>query len=135
MAWDTKQTKSQLLNTAADEFAENGFAGTLIDHITKAAGVNKERICTYFGNKADLFEAVITCQPITGLDGVPLTGTGPEAVGRGRESRSHHHWHPFDNARLRGYIVARVQATGESMTSPVAIPVSDNTTYRSPPDS
>lgn len=80
MAWDTEQTKRRLLDAAADEFAEHGFAGARIDRIGKTAGVNKERIYTYFGNKAGLFEAVIMCQLVTGLDEVTLSGTGPAAV-------------------------------------------------------
>jgi AcrR family transcriptional regulator len=80
MAWDTEQTKKRLLDSAADEFSEHGFAGARIDRIGTGAGVNKERIYSYFGSKAGLFEAVITCQLISGLDETPLTGTGPQAV-------------------------------------------------------
>jgi AcrR family transcriptional regulator len=82
MAWDTEQTKSRLLNAAGDEFATFGFAGARIDRIAVRAGVNKERIYPYFGNKAGLFEAVISHQMEKGLDEVPLTGLGPEAVAR-----------------------------------------------------
>jgi AcrR family transcriptional regulator len=80
MAWDTEQTKNRLLDAAADEFGDHGFAGARIDRIGAGAGVNKERIYSYFGSKAGLFEAVITCHLIKGLDETPLTGTGPQAV-------------------------------------------------------
>ena len=80
MAWDTEQTKNRLLDAAAEEFGAHGFAGARIDRIGTGAGVNKERIYSYFGSKAGLFEAVITCHLIKGLDETPLTGTGPQAV-------------------------------------------------------
>ncbi|MFC5931098.1 TetR/AcrR family transcriptional regulator [Cryobacterium melibiosiphilum] len=80
MAWDTEQTRHRLLEAAADEFAEHGFAGARIDRIGVGSGVNKQRIYSYFGNKVGLFDAVITRQLTTGLDEIPLTGTGPESV-------------------------------------------------------
>jgi AcrR family transcriptional regulator len=82
MAWDTEQTKSKLLDAAGDEFATFGFAGARIDRIAIRAGVNKERIYSYFGNKAGLFEAVISRQMEQGLDEIPLTGDGAGAVAR-----------------------------------------------------
>lgn len=82
MAWDIEQTKSRLLDAAGEEFASFGFAGARIDRIAVRAGVNKERIYPYFGNKAGLFEAVISRQMEKGLDEVPLTGEGAEAVAR-----------------------------------------------------
>lgn len=80
VAWDTEQTKNRLLHAAAEEFGAHGFAGARIDRIGAGAGVNKERIYSYFGSKAGLFEAVITRQLISGLDETPLHGTGPQAV-------------------------------------------------------
>jgi len=80
VAWDTEQTKKRLLDAAAAEFGAHGFAGARIDRIGTGAGVNKERIYSYFGSKAGLFEAVITIHLIKGLDETPLEGTGPQAV-------------------------------------------------------
>jgi AcrR family transcriptional regulator len=82
MAWDTEQTKSRLLDAAAAEFAELGFAGARIDRIATRAGVNKERIYPYFGNKSGLLEAVISRQMEQGLDEVAFTGDGVDAVAR-----------------------------------------------------
>lgn len=59
-----------------------GFAGARIDRISVGAGVNRERIYTYFGNKAGLFEAVLLRQVAQGLDDVPLIGEGTDAVVR-----------------------------------------------------
>ncbi|WP_344894545.1 TetR/AcrR family transcriptional regulator [Actinomadura meridiana] len=52
-------TKQALLDSARDEFAEHGIAGARVDRIAKRAGVNKERIYGYFGNKEKLFDAVM----------------------------------------------------------------------------
>jgi AcrR family transcriptional regulator len=80
MAWDTEKTKARLLDAAADEFASFGFSGARIDRISESAGVNKERIYSYFGNKSGLFEAVISRLLVSGLDEIPLEGSGPDAV-------------------------------------------------------
>ncbi|MQY02478.1 TetR/AcrR family transcriptional regulator [Actinomadura macrotermitis] len=52
-------TKEALLHAARDEFAEHGVAGARVDRIARRAGVNKERIYGYFGNKEKLFDAVM----------------------------------------------------------------------------
>ncbi|MDH6112279.1 AcrR family transcriptional regulator [Kitasatospora sp. MAP12-15] len=59
MAWDTARTKQLLLDAAVREFAEHGPQGARVDRIAKDAGVNKERIYQYFGNKEQLFGHVI----------------------------------------------------------------------------
>ncbi len=59
MAWDTAKTKQSLLDAAVQEFAEYGPQGARVDRIAKLAGVNKERIYQYFGNKEQLFGHVI----------------------------------------------------------------------------
>ncbi|MFJ4657235.1 TetR family transcriptional regulator [Nocardia sp. NPDC088792] len=62
MAWDTEGTKSKLLEAAVHEFAERGPDGARVAAIAARAGVNKERIYQYFGDKNGLFEAVLTDQ-------------------------------------------------------------------------
>ncbi|MFP3966269.1 TetR family transcriptional regulator [Actinomadura fulvescens] len=56
---DSPTTKDALLAAAREEFAEHGVAGARVDRIAQRAGVNKERIYGYFGNKEKLFDAVI----------------------------------------------------------------------------
>ena len=46
-------------DAATAEFTSHGIAGARIDRIAHAAGVNKERIYAYFGNKRQLFETVV----------------------------------------------------------------------------
>nr|ACX85442.1 putative transcriptional regulator [Arthrobacter sp. NyZ415] len=71
MAWNTERTKLLLLATATREFSEKGFAGARIDRIARNAGVNKERIYQYFGNKVGLFDAALADLVPHDLD-VPL---------------------------------------------------------------
>ncbi|POM24137.1 HTH-type transcriptional repressor NicS [Actinomadura rubteroloni] len=52
-------TRAALLAAARAEFAEHGVAGARVDRIAARAGVNKERIYGYFGNKEKLFDAVM----------------------------------------------------------------------------
>ncbi|WP_035846456.1 TetR family transcriptional regulator [Kitasatospora azatica] len=59
MAWDTAKTKQLLLDAAVHEFAEYGPEGARVDRIAKKAGVNKERLYQYFGNKEQLFGHVV----------------------------------------------------------------------------
>lgn len=81
MAWDTERTRRQLLTAATAEFAAHGPAGARIDRIAETAGVNKERIYSYFGNKDALFEAVIVHELSEVFEEVPLEGEGPQAIG------------------------------------------------------
>ena len=80
MAWDTERTKRLLLEAATTEFCTRGLAGARIDRIATEAGVNKERIYQYFGNKNALFDAVIVDALSNLMDEVPIRGTGPEAM-------------------------------------------------------
>ena len=59
MAWDTEGTKRRILEAAVDEFARLGPDGATIDRIARTAGVNKERVYNYFGDKRGLFAAVL----------------------------------------------------------------------------
>jgi AcrR family transcriptional regulator len=60
MARDAQETRRRLLAAARVEFAERGLEGARVDRIADAAGVNKERIYSYFGNKEQLFETVLS---------------------------------------------------------------------------
>ena len=52
-----KITKTKILKTAIRLFSDLGFYGTRVDVVAAEAGVNKQRIYAYYGNKAGLFEA------------------------------------------------------------------------------
>ena len=80
MAWDTEGTRRALLEGGVVEFSAAGFAGARVDRIAAAAGVNKERIYSYFGDKAGLFDAVALHVLSRVTAEVPFLGTGPEAI-------------------------------------------------------
>jgi AcrR family transcriptional regulator len=86
MAWDTDKTKQLLLDAAVQEFAEHGLQGARVDRIAKSAGVNKERIYQYFGNKEQLFSRVLDAELGKLAAAVPMTPEAaaelPEHVGR-----------------------------------------------------
>jgi AcrR family transcriptional regulator len=60
MAWDTEGTRRRLKEAATVEFAEHGPAGTTMARIAERAGINKERLYNYFGDKQALFELVLS---------------------------------------------------------------------------
>src|ERR1700742_1968364 len=59
MAWDTEATRRKLKEAATAEFAANGLDGTTMSAIAERAGINKERLYKYFGDKDALFESVL----------------------------------------------------------------------------
>ncbi|MFG2826829.1 TetR family transcriptional regulator [Streptomyces sp. NPDC048434] len=70
---DAEATKARLLQAATEEFAARGIAGARVDRIGTAAKVNKALIYTYFGNKEQLFDAVMDAHVTRVLDRVPFT--------------------------------------------------------------
>jgi AcrR family transcriptional regulator len=81
MAWDTERTRAVLLDAATAEFTEFGFSGARIERISLRAGVNRERLYSYFGNKQKLFEAVLSRALTASFENVPVEGEGPGAIG------------------------------------------------------
>lgn len=62
MAWDTEGTRRRLRDAALVEFAARGFDGTTVGAIAARAGVNKERLYSYFGDKKALWELVLATE-------------------------------------------------------------------------
>jgi AcrR family transcriptional regulator len=56
---NVEQTKQRLLAAAIEEFAEHGLAGARVDRIAQRAGANKRLLYVYFGNKDEVFDAVV----------------------------------------------------------------------------
>lgn len=52
-------TKKNIMAAALVEFSANGLAGARVDVISERAKANKRMIYHYFGNKEDLFQAVL----------------------------------------------------------------------------
>lgn len=59
MAWDTEGTRRRLKEAATAEFAAHGPDGTTMARIAERAGINKERLYKYFGDKQALFHTVL----------------------------------------------------------------------------
>lgn len=83
MARDAELTKQKLLDAATAEFAAFGIAGARIDRIASAAGVNKQLIYAYFGNKDDLFDAAFSAYVTRSLEDVQFDASNlPAYAGR-----------------------------------------------------
>ncbi|MGL4744494.1 MAG: TetR/AcrR family transcriptional regulator [Dermatophilaceae bacterium] len=54
-----ERTKAQILDAAIAEFADGGLSGARVDRIAERAGVNKQLIYYYFGDKSGLFDAAV----------------------------------------------------------------------------
>jgi AcrR family transcriptional regulator len=80
MKHDPDRRRADLLTAAVDEFSSHGYAGARIERISSAAGVNRERLYSYFGSKRALFETVLADRLATALDATVVTGTGPVAA-------------------------------------------------------
>jgi AcrR family transcriptional regulator len=52
-------SRERILRAALAEFSANGFAGARVDAIAQAARINKRMLYHYYGNKEDLFRAVL----------------------------------------------------------------------------
>ncbi|MEI9865029.1 MAG: helix-turn-helix domain-containing protein [Limisphaerales bacterium] len=53
------RTRERILVAALKEFAAKGFAGARVDAIARRAAINKRMLYHYFGDKEDLFRAVL----------------------------------------------------------------------------
>src|SRR3984957_4878190 len=69
---DARATKELLLKAATEEFSEHGLAGARIDRIAERAGANKRLLYMYFGDKDQLFDAVVARQIDAVMNEVPL---------------------------------------------------------------
>jgi AcrR family transcriptional regulator len=56
---DPEATREAILTAATDEFAGFGLGGARVDRIAERAGINKRMLYYYFGQKEDLFLAVL----------------------------------------------------------------------------
>ncbi len=54
-----QSTKEKILRAAREEFARSGLEGGRVDGIANRSGANKRMIYHYFGNKDDLYKAVL----------------------------------------------------------------------------
>ncbi|KAF5290527.1 hypothetical protein FQR65_LT20633 [Abscondita terminalis] len=81
MAWDTEGTKRRILEAAVGEFSRLGPDGTTVEKIARSAGANKERVYNYFGDKRELFNAVLRSELAKVAQAVPITSFATEDIG------------------------------------------------------
>lgn len=100
MAWDTEGTRRRLRDAATIEFAAHGFDGTTVGAIASRAGVNKERLYSYFGDKRALWDLVLATELERLAASVPMAGEGLDDIGEfAGATFDHHAAHP-ELARL-----------------------------------
>lgn len=58
-ARNPEDSRDRILQAAHQEFAAHGLGGARVDRISQQAGINKRMLYHYFGNKDDLFSAVL----------------------------------------------------------------------------
>jgi TetR/AcrR family transcriptional regulator len=78
---DPAATRQKLLTAARREFAQSGLAGARVDEIAARAGVNKQLVYHYFGDKDALYLAVLewVYEEIRAKErGLNLAGLPPE---------------------------------------------------------
>lgn len=56
---DPARSRSRILAAALEEFSRHGLGGARVDRIAARAGANKRMLYYYYGNKEDLFLAVL----------------------------------------------------------------------------
>jgi AcrR family transcriptional regulator len=56
---DAAATRERILTAARSEFAKKGLGGARVDEIAERANINKRMLYVYFGNKENLFLAVL----------------------------------------------------------------------------
>ncbi|WP_017572103.1 TetR family transcriptional regulator [Nocardiopsis halotolerans] len=81
MAWDTEGTKRKIREAAVREFARFGPDGTTIERVARSAGVNKERVYNYFGDKRSLFSHVLRDELAKVAQSLPVESFAVEDVG------------------------------------------------------
>jgi AcrR family transcriptional regulator len=100
MAWNTEETRRRLQRAATVEFAQFGPDGTTMARIAQRAGINKERLYNYFGDKQALFRTVLTEELETLSAGVEAPEGGYADIGElAARTFDYHAAHP-ELARL-----------------------------------
>jgi AcrR family transcriptional regulator len=72
---------ARLKEAATAEFAERGLDGTTMTRIAARAGINKERLYSYYGDKNALWEVVLTDELDRLASAIALTGAGLDDIG------------------------------------------------------
>jgi AcrR family transcriptional regulator len=100
MAWDTEGTRRKLRKAAAIEFAAHGFDGASVQAIADRAGVNRERLYSYFGDKRTLWDTVLASELEQLAASVAMSGATLEDIGEFAGATFDYHAEHPELARL-----------------------------------
>lgn len=71
------ERRRQIIQTATDVFATEGFEGTALKHVAELVGVKEATLFHYFSGKQELLTAVLTERDQRGLARLAEDGTAP----------------------------------------------------------
>lgn len=100
VAWDTEGTRRRLKEAATAEFAEHGLDGTTMTRIAERAGINKERLYRYYGDKRALWDVVLADELERLAAAVRLRGVGLDDIGEFAGATFDYHAEHPELARL-----------------------------------
>ena len=76
--------ESEAIGSATAVFAERGFAGTSVDDLVRATGVNRASLYGVFGSKDGLFQSCLS-EALAALSHEATSGSSAGAAGAGRK--------------------------------------------------
>ena len=76
--------ENEAIDSATAVFAEHGFAGTSVDDLVRATGVNRASLYGVFGSKDGLFQRCLT-EALAALSAAAAPGDSADAAEAGRE--------------------------------------------------
>jgi TetR/AcrR family transcriptional regulator len=76
MKRDAARTRQRIFDAAVVEFSAKGFAGARMDKIADRAQINKRLIYLYWGNKQQLYAAILS-EKVSGLHEIFAGAAGP----------------------------------------------------------
>ena len=76
--------ESEAIGSATAVFAERGFAGTSVDDLVRATGVNRASLYGVFGSKDGLFQRCLS-EALAALSHEATSGSSADAAGAGRK--------------------------------------------------
>jgi TetR/AcrR family transcriptional regulator len=79
MARPARVSPDRILDAAAAEFAERGFAGARVDRIARRARVNKAMIYYHFASKQRLYRVLLRTMFSRAAEALRVAGAGPAA--------------------------------------------------------
>lgn len=80
MARPRKFSEEQVVASAGEVFAQNGYAGTTMDDLLKATGLGKQSLYNTFGGKRELFLKALSASANDAVTAVDEALSGPDST-------------------------------------------------------